>query len=396
MNEARVARLNKIWTLATDLEAKTLVKGTDNMKTLSLEISRNNPTLDSMMFVRHNPTQWKETSDFAFEPSPVWHDDDRLVADEVAKTYLRNILTKSKNQVDPLRNDVDRRRREVEGAKRVTQAIREGRDDRDEVEITKGIFALEDKLYEVERKKVSVEAEISTITSAVGDVTAGARNHELKQQTFKIPTNCDLCGERIWGLSAKGFDCVDCGYTCHSKCEMKVPADCPGEQSKEDRKRLKSERQEAARELQSVPPSSSSYDLSESATSSTVAELPGNSTQRSVSSTTNKSGGLNRSDTIGTLATLGSGLSARVNRSTSATSSHVELDGRPLETASAPMPPPRPPRPATQNTSEAREQKARMLYSYEKNDEGEISVKEGMEVVVLEADGEFLTMCMLR
>ena len=349
--------------------------------------------LDSMMFVRHNPSQWKEPSDFAFEPSPVWHDDDRLVADEMAKTYLRNILTKSKNQIDPLRNEVDRRRREVEGAKRVTQAIREGRDDRDEVEITKGIFVLEDKLYEVERKKAGVEMEISTITSAVGDVSAGARNHEFKQQTFKIPTNCDLCGERIWGLSAKGFDCMDCGYTCHSKCEMKVPADCPGEQSKEDRKRLKSERQEAARELQSMPLSSSSNDASEAATTGNVAELPANSTQRSVSNSmstaTNKSGGLSRSDTIGTLATLGSGLSARVHRSTSATSSQVELDGRPMETTSAPMPPPRPPRPTTQDASEIREQKARMLYPYQKNDEGEISVKEGMEVVVLEADGEY-------
>ena len=368
------------------------------MKFLKAEISNNNPILDSMMFVRHNPIQWQEPADFIFEPSPVWHDDDALATDETAKTYLMNILTKSKDQVGPLSREWDRKRREVEGAKRVNQAIRDGQDNRDEVEITKGIFALEEKLYETEKKKVMAETEISTITSVVGDVSIGARVHDFKQQTFKIPTNCDLCGERIWGLSAKGFDCRDCGYTCHSKCEMKVPADCPGEQSKEDRKRLKAERQDAAREKQTVPAASSSYDLP--GTGSAV-EAPANPSQRSVSMKSNNTnssmgGGLSRSDTIGTLATLGSGLSARVHRSSSAAGSRVELDGRPLETRSVVAPPP-PARPVPPMLSapDGREQRARMLYPYQKNDEGEISVEEGREVVVLEPDGEFEILCSL-
>ena len=387
-----MSRLNKIWTTAADLEAATLIKGAESMKALKAEISNNNPILDSMMFARHNPTQGQEPADFVFEPSPVWHDDDALATDEIARTYLLNILTKSKDQVGPLSREVDRKRREVEGAKRVNQAIRDGQDNRDEVEISKGLFVLEDKLYEAEKKKVMAETEISTITSAIGDVSVGAQTHDFKQQTFKIPTNCDLCGERIWGLSAKGFDCRDCGYTCHSKCEMKVPADCPGEQSKEDRKRLKAERQDAAREKQTVPASSSSHDPS---VTGTPAEVSANSSQRSVSmkaNNTNKStsGGLSRSDTIGTLATLGSGLSARVHRSTSATSSRVELDGRPLETRSvAAPPPPARPLPPMQSASEGLEQRARMLYPYQKNDEGEISVEDGREVVVLEPDGEF-------
>jgi ribosomal protein L37E len=72
---------------------------------------------------------------------------------------------------------------------------------------------MQDDLHQVERKRLTAEVETSTITSVVGDVSLGAKNHNFKSQTFKIPTNCDLCGERIWGLSAKGFDCRDCGYT---------------------------------------------------------------------------------------------------------------------------------------------------------------------------------------
>ena len=101
--------------------------------------------------------------------------------------------------------------------------------------MVRAIFAIQESMHEVERQKVSAEVEVSTITAAGGDWSIGARNHDFKSQTFKIPTNCDLCGDRIWGLSAKGFDCIDCGYTCHSKCELKVPADCPGEQTKEQR-----------------------------------------------------------------------------------------------------------------------------------------------------------------
>ena len=93
---------------------------------------------------------------------------------------------------------------------------------------------------------LTAEVETSTITAVVGDLSMYGKSHTFKSETFKIPTNCDLCGDRIWGLSAKGFICNDCGFTCHSKCQLKVPAECPGEQTKEEKKRLKVERQAAA------------------------------------------------------------------------------------------------------------------------------------------------------
>ncbi|KAI1040651.1 hypothetical protein LB505_006517 [Fusarium chuoi] len=86
---------------------------------------------------------------------------------------------------------------------------------------------MQEDLHSIDRQRLTAEVETSTITSVVGDVTLGAKNHNFKSQTFKIPTNCDLCGERIWGLSAKGFDCRDCGYTCHSKCPPTVLANSP-------------------------------------------------------------------------------------------------------------------------------------------------------------------------
>ncbi|KAB8339311.1 hypothetical protein FH972_022244 [Carpinus fangiana] len=375
LSESRIAKLNRIWSAAAQIETQTLTRSTEYLNHLSTEIPRNNPLLDSMMFVRHNAAPWQDPQDFAFEPSPVWHDDDAMMVNETAKVFLRNILSKSKGSLGELRREVDRERREVEKAKQLRQAIREGRDQKDEIEASRAGFTLQEQLHDVERRHITADVEVSSITAAVGDISIGARAHNFKGQTFKIPTNCDLCGERIWGLSAKGFDCKDCGFTCHSKCEMKVPADCPGETDKEAKKKLKAERQEAARVAQPVD------DPVPERVASTAAP-----------------GSLSRQDTVNSMNTLSSGYAASANRSVSGLPSQ--------ETRDSPDEPPKPkpkiaagsrlkaPPPAAyikdtgaaSNGSGPSEKRAKMLYAYQANGADEISVAEDAIVVVVEAD----------
>lgn len=381
LSESRTLKLNGIWSLAAQLEIGMLKRSTDFVSHLSGEIPRNVPSLDSMMFVRHNAGPWQEPADKGFEPSPVWHDDDAMIVDETAKVFLRNVLGKSKGQLGDLRREVDKKRREIENVKKVKQAIRDGKDKRNEVEIVGAIFSMQEELHQVDHKRLTAEVETTTITQAVGDVTVGAKSHNFKSQTFKIPTNCDLCGERIWGLSAKGFDCRDCGYTCHSKCEMKVPAMCPGEQTKEERKKLKSERQEAANGVKS--PTGESH----------AAELPA----------------ISRTNTM---TSLSSGYAASANRSVTGPGPKTPSDESTPErpTSLKPQlsgaagarknrvvaPPPSayiselPGSSASLNGSgsgSSSEQKAKVIYAYDSNGDGEISITEGKEVVVLEPDG---------
>lgn len=320
-----------------------------------------------------------------FEPSPVWLDDSTMATDETAKIFLRNVLGKSKSQLKELKQEVDRKRREVENIKRIRQNIREGTDKRDVVEVVRAVFSMKQDLHQVERQRLTAEVETSTITTTVGDVSVGAQNHQFKSQTFKVPTNCDLCGERIWGLSAKGFDCRDCGYTCHSKCELKVPADCPGELSKEERKKLKVERQAASKS----GPSHANGGPPEG-----VTELPT----------------LSRSTTMDTLS---SGYAASAHRSVSGRlpSDEAITEGASSPQAAASKPPvARKNRvvapPPTQYTSELPanpvgggssttshlvESRAKMNYGYQANGNGEVSVEEGDEVVILEPDGRHIT-----
>src|ERR1700761_1290932 len=277
LNEVRVDKLNQYWMLAAKIENDTLAKSSEHINHLSAEIPRNKPHLDSLMFARHNMGNSNVPPDMGFEPSPVWHDEPTLAVEEAAKNFLRNVLLKSKGQLFELKRDVDGKRREVESMRKVRKSIRDGTDKRDEVEVVKALFNLQETLHESTRQKITAEVEISTITSAVGDVSIGARNHNFKSETFTIPTHCDYCGDRIWGLSAKGFSCRDCGFTCHSKCEMKIPAECPGELNKEEKKKVKLQRQESAH-----------------------AAMRG--TNGSASDVSGEAGSLHRSDTLNTLS----------------------------------------------------------------------------------------------
>ncbi|KAJ1326522.1 formin-binding protein 1 [Microdochium nivale] len=385
LSEFRTIRLNALWTTAAALEKSMLDKSSGLVDHVTQEVSRNQPHLDSMMYIRHNMGAFQEPPDKVFEPSPVWHDDDLMITDEQAKVFLRNVLNKSKGQLGDLRREVDKKRREVETVKRLKQEIREGRGKNDEATVVAQIFTLQEALHQVDRKRVSAEVETSTITSVVGDVTLGAKNHNFKAQTFKIPTNCDLCGERIWGLSAKGFDCRDCGYTCHNKCEMKVPAECPGELNKDERKKFKSDRQTAAGAL--LPPAAAK-------STDQVSELPD----------------LTRSNTM---TSLSSGYAASAHRSIGGPG--VSVPRSPIEEAppEPPAPSTRPPAPATAGkknrimappptayitegtggpingsggASRVTEQRGKMLYGFDASGDGEVSVGEGKEVSVLEPD----------
>lgn len=382
LSEFRTIKLNGLWSVASNLESAMLKQSNGMIEHQATEIKRNLPHLDSMMYMQHNLGAFQEPADKAFEASPVWHDDGAMIVDDMAKVYLRNVLSKSKSQLGELRREVDKKRRDVEGMKQMKQRIRNGTEKKDEVEAIRILFQMQQELHAVDRQRLAADVETSTITSVVGDVTLGAKNHNFKGQTFKIPTNCDLCGERIWGLSAKGFDCRDCGYTCHSKCEMKVPPDCPGEQTKDERKKLKAARQDTANKH--LKPSST---MTSQTSVSDGPELTRSNTMNSLSSHSARpslSGSLSgpRSPADETPPENGPRPSVSSTNTTNTIRKNRIMAPPPSAYITDPG--------AGQNGEEKAEKKAKMVYSFEANGEGELSVQEGREVVLLEPDGEFI------
>lgn len=383
LNETRVSKLNSIWLIAAALETNTLKRSIDHVAHLSAEIPRNNPSLDSNMFVRHNAVQWQEPANMVFEPSPVWLDQDNMMTDEASKVFLRNILSKSKPLINHLKTEAASKRRELDNVKQARQNIRDGKDKRDEVACVVQQFMVQEDLHAIERKRLTAEVETSTITSVVGDLSMYGKSHAFKSETFKIPTNCDLCGDRIWGLSAKGFICTDCGFTCHSKCHMKVPADCPGEQTKEEKKKLKAERQAAAlAALEAPPPPPVSNGASGPPALTRQDTMNSLSSGYAASATRSLSGGVARLPPTDD-QTVSSPLTT-VTSSTSSTTAPAPRRNRivappPTAYVSAPV--------ADLASNGSAQPRGKMLYAYEARDDGEISVSEGTEVRIIEPDG---------
>jgi hypothetical protein len=175
---------------------------------------------------------------------------------------------------------------------------------------------------------------------------------------------------------------------------MKVPAECPGEQTKEEKKKLKAERQ---------------------ATASATVEVP------IVPATNGTSGAtLTRQDTMNSLS---SGYAASAHRSVSGNIPRVGSTAITVEDSNDPQrssPPPtttptnstptpaasNPPRrnrivapppaayvsaPSPLPSESSSQPKAKLLYPYEAREAGELSVGEGKECTILEPDGKNLS-----
>ena len=52
------------------------------------------------------------------------------------------------------------------------------------------------------------------------------KDHAFKVHTFKGLNWCEVCANFLWGFTAQGVKCEDCGIIAHNKCSELVPAKC--------------------------------------------------------------------------------------------------------------------------------------------------------------------------
>lgn len=161
---------------------------------------------------------------------------------------------------------------------------------------------------------------------------------------------------------------------------MKVPAECPGEQSKEDKKKLKTERQEQAG---SVP----AIDLDSPATSAAAPSLTRQNTMNSLSS--------------GYAASTARSVSTSNVAAQPTPESPAEAAPEPA-TATKPAaarrnrvlaPPPSayttaPPPVNTPAPSKSNDPRGKMLYAYQATGDDEVTVQDGDDVSIIDPDGK--------
>lgn len=77
-------------------------------------------------------------------------------------------------------------------------------------------------------KKTSASANIPLSQQILGPIIPEKleKSHVFKTTTFKGLNWCELCGNFLWGFTAQGVKCEDCGMIAHVRCSEKFPNDC--------------------------------------------------------------------------------------------------------------------------------------------------------------------------
>lgn len=391
LNETRVAKVNQLWTLGGTLETSCYGNCISHLSAQVNEVTRNIPTLDSGMFLKHNIDRWREPAEFVFEPSPIWHDNPDMVVDEPAQIFLQNLLQKSRREADSLKTEVEKWIGEIQQhSEKRTSIMLDESQSQTEIDVMRALLYSQEEVIQYASKLLTRRVETEIIMNAVGDLARGAQSHSFKSTTFKIPTNCDYCSDRMWGITSKGFTCKDCGFSCHSKCELKVPAICPGVLDKAGKKAFKEEQRSAT---------------AVKSTNGSEVDLSG-------------SGGLSRSNTMNSI-----GSSQATSSGGSSVLSPLRL-GRPTpklpstslpSISSAPEPKlPKPTAPAvrrvlapppdryiatqqsavddSQHSDDNRKQEhGKMSYTFSADGEEQLTVLESTAVIILEDDGQWMT-----
>ncbi|KAF5101181.1 hypothetical protein D0Z03_000655 [Geotrichum reessii] len=174
LNEARVQMLNHFWNQAIEFEQGCLDRSKTCLESITAVVKQNDPALDSAMFVKHNVSQWTEPTDFYYQPSPIWHDDENMITNDVALQYLRKRLVDSQNKYAEHEKTSHAR---IESYKSAQEQKKTAGNDLLAGKISRGSYlefltrslsALQAVTYN-ETKKTIEEVEIETIEIAAGD-----------------------------------------------------------------------------------------------------------------------------------------------------------------------------------------------------------------------------------
>ncbi|KZT09361.1 uncharacterized protein LAESUDRAFT_675278 [Laetiporus sulphureus 93-53] len=216
-----------------NLQAQALQKShletlKDQLSTTEEKLKAMKPQADQNLFIEHNLRTFMVPTDWSFEPCSTHYDTGDMSVEPAPKVYLQNRLTKSRAKLSELRPVIDGKRRDVEQFSKLMDAYTKNSSLGNADEASDSYLEAQHQLTFFTCSECVLSAEVETISTALGGDEGEQRPHTFKSSTFSIPTTCAYCKSNIWGLSKQGKTCKACGISVHSKCELKVPAECSG------------------------------------------------------------------------------------------------------------------------------------------------------------------------
>ncbi|KAF9573211.1 hypothetical protein EC968_008849 [Mortierella alpina] len=226
LDESRIEGLKGVWEGYIGLESKLVADAQVHLDSMLHAVRAIDASIDSAVFVRTHKTPWTAPADQPFESSSTFNDTEELVVDDNARVFLSNKLMKLRRKQAQTTVDINTRVKDLEGLSNLKEAYRGNASLGDPEEVQENILETSRSITLLQTMSALYETEINAIVQTMGETGVQNQPHDFKAASFTIPTSCDYCQSTIWGIAKQGFTCRDCGYNCHSKCEMKVPPNC--------------------------------------------------------------------------------------------------------------------------------------------------------------------------
>ncbi|KAF8895149.1 hypothetical protein BD779DRAFT_1797047 [Infundibulicybe gibba] len=185
-----------------------------------------NPARDQSLFIEYNIRQFTAPSDWKFEPCMNHYDTAEMSIEPAPKVFLQNKLNKCRSKLQELGPLMTTKQRELDQLAKLVNAYTANHSLGNIDEVSDNYLEAKHQLVFFATSERILKTEVETILMAIGDDHGGQHPHSFKSSSFSIPTQCGYCKSSIWGLSKQGKTCKLCGLSVHSKCELKVPADC--------------------------------------------------------------------------------------------------------------------------------------------------------------------------
>ncbi|KAI0287946.1 hypothetical protein BC826DRAFT_1168600 [Russula brevipes] len=199
----------------------------NQVSAVDASISSVDPKKDQELFIEHNLRPFGAPADWTFEPCAIHYDTEELNVEGGAKIFLQNKLSRSRGKILELKPLLEAKRKEAEQALSFVNAGNRNPSSGSS-DAVDGLLDAQHQVALYEASQSILETEIRIVETALGGDEGSQRPHSFKSSSFTIPTECGYCATSIWGLSKQGKTCRACGLSVHSKCELKVAADCSG------------------------------------------------------------------------------------------------------------------------------------------------------------------------
>ncbi|KAJ1309726.1 hypothetical protein OPQ81_006491 [Rhizoctonia solani] len=185
-----------------------------------------NPMQDQKLYASFNRRPFSKPEDWAFEPCDRYYDTAEVVTEPEPKILLQNKLQRTKQKLAELTPQVEDKSRDVTRLTKLVESYGANPALGNYDEVWENLLEASHQLTDLELVRVGYQAEMQVISSALGGDEGAQKPHEFKSTSFSIPVPCGYCKSNIWGLSKPGKTCKNCGISVHTRCELKMPAEC--------------------------------------------------------------------------------------------------------------------------------------------------------------------------